>query len=186
MKSRTEMVCRQISPISTGWFPLWGGEKLKKGSANGWFCFDQPSVPAWMLCVVMVTPCSLSAPRGSWQGVRHCPSLHVGSDALPVVFAIKGNLQEIPVAWDGKQTASTSYVIFSSIWLVPEYPRVPGDLQLSSDSGFCRRWLMNMRFQGRSLSVTWDLCRDSDYTSSLPPHLLQQEYESPAEGLLYL
>lgn len=74
---------------------------------------------------------------------------------------------------------------FSSVRLVPEYPTLPWDLQFNSDTLICKRWLMNMRFQGRSLSVTWDLCRHSYY--SFPPlYLLQKEYESQDEGLLYL
>lgn len=48
--------------------------------------------------------CSPRAPPWLLTGLSGIPmgSHHVDSDALPVVFAIKGNLQEIPVAWELK------------------------------------------------------------------------------------
>lgn len=140
---------------------ILGTEKEKKGlQMDGFVLLIPPWAAGMVVCggghSLQLCTGPAAAPgllQGSWQGWQALPmgSLHV---PLPAALPIKGNLQEIPGARGGKQMARASCVIFSSICLAPEYPLVPWELQFGADTRICKRWLMKMRFQGRSLSVT--------------------------------
>lgn len=113
--------------------------------------------------------CSPTAPPLLLTGVLGAPRgfLFCRFQCIACRVCIKLQFGRNPCGMRLKINGSASHFIFPSIWLVPEYPTVSWDLQFNSDTRICKRWLMNMRFQGRSLLVTWDLCRDSYYT--FPP-----------------
>lgn len=192
MQSRTEMVCRQVFKrgvsdiyrLVSSWGGTGRGRKKKKWCKSTllfWstrgpspnYCAWRWGIPFGCLQRGAGTAAPLQSHRSSIapDGVPGAPwgVLLCGFQCIACRICIKWQFGRNPCGMRLKINSQHFFhFIFSSIWFAPEYRTASWDLQFNSDTCICKRWLMNMRFQGRSLSVTWDLCRDSYYTSPLP------------------
>lgn len=150
---------KQVSVIAAGCFLLGEG---KRSAVSRHLC---PLV--WMECS------SFAQAHGLLTGLPGSPSVLslCAFQCIACRIYIKWQLWRNPHGVRLKINGQHLLFYFYFGWLLPEYPTVPRDLWFNSDARICKRWLMNMRFQGRSLSVTWDLCRDS-YYSRTPPLLV--------------